>query len=125
MTRTADFTPDGVPERHQRGQGGEEGSEGVGIRVRNSWWQFGGIPGGGPISHGGPPRRWRGFLSDIFLHETWAVVREGDRVGEALARLARVRNPRYVLKKSIRVKRAPAIETWRRVAMPIGLPPNP
>ena len=59
---------------------------------------------------------------DIFLHETWAVVREGDRVGEALAKLSRVRHPRYVLKTSIRVKGAPAIEIWRRVAMPIGLP---
>ncbi len=60
---------------------------------------------------------------DLFLHETWAVVREGDRVGEALAKLARVRHPRYVLKQSIRVKGAPAIEIWKRVAMPIGLPP--
>ena len=59
---------------------------------------------------------------DLFLHETWAIVREGDRVGEALAKLARVRHPRYVLKQSIRVKGAPAIEIWRRVAMPIGLP---
>ena len=43
-------------------------------------------------------------------------------MGEALAKLARVRHPRYVLKKSIRVTGAPAIEIWRRVAMPIGLP---
>ncbi len=61
---------------------------------------------------------------DIFLHETWAIVRQGDRVGEAMAKLARVRHPRYVLKQSIRVRNEPAIEIWRRVAMPIGLPDN-
>jgi hypothetical protein len=60
---------------------------------------------------------------DIFLHETWAIVREGDRVGEALAKLSTVKHPRYVLKESIRVKGAPAIEIWKRVAMPIPLPP--
>ncbi len=59
---------------------------------------------------------------DIFLHETWAVVREGDRVGEAMAKLAGLRHPRYVLKESIRVKGAPTIQIWRRVAMPVGLP---
>lgn len=60
---------------------------------------------------------------DIFLHETWVVVREGDRAGAAMQFLKRVSHPRYVLKQSIRVKGAPAIEIWRRVAMPIPLPP--
>jgi hypothetical protein len=59
---------------------------------------------------------------DIFLHETWVVVREGDRAGEAMAKLAGVSHPRYVRKEIIRVKGAPAIEIWKRVAMPIGLP---
>ena len=61
---------------------------------------------------------------DLFLHETWALVREGDRVGEALTKLGAVRHPRYVLKQSIRIKGAPSIEIWKRVAMPIAAPPE-
>jgi len=77
------------------------------------------------VLHDGNGPAWFAAIArpDLFLHETWVVVREGDRAGEAIRKLAPVRHPRYVLKQSIRVKGAPTIEIWRRVAMPIALPP--
>jgi hypothetical protein len=78
------------------------------------------------VLHDGNGPAWFAAVArpDIFLHETWVVVREGDQAGEALRKLSTVRHPRYVLKESIRVRGAPTIEIWRRVAMPIAPPPG-
>ncbi|MBY0505464.1 MAG: hypothetical protein K2X03_16240 [Bryobacteraceae bacterium] len=76
------------------------------------------------VLHDGNGPAWFAAVArpDLFLHETWVVVREGDQAGATLQKLAGRKHPRYVLKQSIRVKGAPTIEIWRRVAMPIGLP---
>jgi hypothetical protein len=49
---------------------------------------------------------------DLFLHEDWAIVMGGDAVQTAIDK-ARLRGPRYELKRRIIVKGAPVIEIYR------------